>query len=229
LRPPHPAAGRGLAHDRAGAQSDRRGVGLWGMEPRKLWAGGCCQHQSMMAQRASAPFPEVHLMRSGGSTRPPASISGDHYDCDDNECRDQRKKAIECFRSALCDVVERKHGLCRWPQFANQPANISRLHRIRRYGDLFDMIAFRAVERANFKSRRPRRNACKHHARSASRAAESLNCEQWDCGQVVGHAFHLWLRRERKNSQSPVAAEEGGDETSMLSRFRSRCSILIIP
>jgi hypothetical protein len=142
---------------------------------------------------------------------PFGSISRNQYDCDDNECRDQRKRAIECFRSGLCGIVERRHGLGRRPQFANEPANISRLHGIRRYRDLFDMIAFRTVERADFKSCRPRRNACKHHARSAFRAAELLNCEQWDCGQVVGHAFHPWVRRERKNSQSPVDAEQDGD------------------
>jgi hypothetical protein len=38
-----------------------------------------------------------------------------------------------------------------------------------------------------------------------------LNCEQWDCGQVVGHAFHLWGQAGAQNSQSPVDAEVGGD------------------
>jgi hypothetical protein len=37
--------------------------------------------------------------------------------------------------------------LRRRPQFADQPANISRLHWIRRYDDFFDVIAFGAVER----------------------------------------------------------------------------------
>ena len=120
-----------------------------------------------------------------------ASISGHDDDGDDNECRDQRKRAVECFRSGLCDIVERRHGLCWCPQFADEPANISGLHWIRRDRDLFDMIAFRAVERAKFKSCRSRRNARKHHARLAFRTAQSLNCEQWDCGQVIGHAFHL--------------------------------------
>jgi hypothetical protein len=46
---------------------------------------------------------------------------------------------------------------------------------------LFDVIAFGAVERVKFKSCRPRRDARKHHARSAFRAAELLlNCEQLD-------------------------------------------------
>jgi hypothetical protein len=119
------------------------------------------------------------------------SISGNDYDCDDNECRDQRKSAIESFRSGLCDIVERGHDLAWRLQFANEPANISGLHWIRRYSDLFDAIAFRAAERAKFKSCRARRDARKHHAHLAFRAAESLNCEQRDCGQVIGHAFHL--------------------------------------
>jgi hypothetical protein len=62
-------------------------------------------------------------------------------------------------------------------QFANEPANISRLHWIRRYGDLFDVIALRAVERAKFKSCGSWRDTRKHHPRLAFRAAESLNCE----------------------------------------------------
>jgi hypothetical protein len=56
------------------------------------------------------------------------SVSGHDYDCDDNGCRDQRKDAIECFRSGLCGSVGRRHGLCWRLWFANEPANISRLH-----------------------------------------------------------------------------------------------------
>jgi hypothetical protein len=56
------------------------------------------------------------------------SISGNDYDCDDNECRDQRKSAIESFRSGLCDIVERGHELAWRLQFANEPANISGFH-----------------------------------------------------------------------------------------------------
>jgi hypothetical protein len=36
------------------------------------------------------------------------SVSGDDYDCDDNECCDQRKSAIKCFRSGLCGSVGRR-------------------------------------------------------------------------------------------------------------------------
>jgi biopolymer transport protein ExbD len=46
-------------------------------------------------------------------TRTINSVSGNDYDRDDNERRDQRKGAIECFRSGLCDIVGRRHGL-RW-------------------------------------------------------------------------------------------------------------------
>jgi hypothetical protein len=56
------------------------------------------------------------------------SVSGNDYDRDDNECRDQRKSAIKCFRSRLCGRVQGRHGLRRRLQFANEPANISRLH-----------------------------------------------------------------------------------------------------
>src|SRR5450432_2489510 len=64
--------------------------------------------------------------------------------------------------------------------------------------DFIDVIAFGAFERAKFKSRRPRRDPRKPHARSALRAAELLNCEQWDCGWVIGHGIPPWIRRERK-------------------------------
>ena len=84
------------------------------------------------------------------------------------------------------------------------------------------MIAFRAVERAKLESCRSQRDVGKPHANSAFWAAEKLNCEQWDRGQVIGHAFHLWIRRERKNSQSPVDAEGSGDGINMLSQLPSR-------
>jgi hypothetical protein len=83
---------------------------------------------------------------------------------------------------------------------------------------LFDVIAFGAVERAKFKSCRPRRDARKLHARSTFRAAKLLNCEQWDCGWVIGHCIPPLGQAGAQNSQSPVDAEEGGDGTSMLSR-----------
>jgi hypothetical protein len=84
---------------------------------------------------------------------------------------DEMIKALVQFKTGgLAD-------LRRWPQFANEPANISRLHWIRRYSDLFDVIAFGAVERAKFKSCRPPRDALKLHALSAFRAAKLLNCE----------------------------------------------------
>ena len=56
------------------------------------------------------------------------SVSGNDDDCDDNECRDQRKSAIKSFRSGLCDIVERRHDLGWWLQFANEPANVSGFH-----------------------------------------------------------------------------------------------------
>jgi hypothetical protein len=173
-----------MGDDRPCGRPDRGGVGNGRGQSR---AGGSRQRQGLIA-RAHL---QAGLKRSSGSIRPPASISGNDDDGDDNECRDQRKRAIECSRSGLRDIVERRHGLCWRPQFADEPANVSRLHWIRRYGDLFDMIAFRAVERAKFKSCRSRRNARKHHAHLAFRAAQSLNCKQWDCGYVIGHAFHL--------------------------------------
>jgi hypothetical protein len=39
------------------------------------------------------------------------SIPDDDDDCDHDQCRDQRKRAIERFRSGLCDMVERGHQL----------------------------------------------------------------------------------------------------------------------
>jgi hypothetical protein len=84
---------------------------------------------------------------------------------------------------------------------------------------LFDVIAFRAVERVKFESCRPWRDACKHHPRLALWAAESLNREQRDCGQVIGHGIPPLTQAGAQNSQSPVDAEEGGDETNMRSRI----------
>jgi hypothetical protein len=60
---------------------------------------------------------------------------------------------------------------------------------------LFGVIAFGAVERAKFKSCRPRRGARKLHARTAFWAAELLNCKQWDCGWVICHCIPPCLRR----------------------------------
>jgi hypothetical protein len=97
-------------------------------------------------------------------------------------------------------------------QFANEPANSLGFHWIGRYDDSFDVTAFGAVERAKFVSSRPRRDARKHHARLAFRAAESLNCEQRDCGWVIGHCIPPSGQAGAQNSQSPVDAEEGGDE-----------------
>jgi hypothetical protein len=78
------------------------------------------------------------------------------------------------------------------------------------------MIAFGAVERAKFESCRPRRDAGKPHASLAFGAAESLNCEQWDCGWVIGHCIPPLGQAGAQNSQSPVDAEEGGDGTNVL-------------
>jgi hypothetical protein len=100
-------------------------------------------------------------------------------------------------------------ALCWRMQFANEPANSFGFHWIRRYDDLFEVIAFGAVERAKFVSGRPRRDARKHHARLAFRAAESLNCEQRDCGWVMGHCIPPLGQAGAQNSQSPVDAEEG--------------------
>src|ERR1700730_14975899 len=70
--------------------------------------------------------------------------------------------------------------------FTHLPANISGLHRVRRYRDFFDMIAFGAVERAKFESCRPRRNMSKPHTNLAFWAAESSS---GDCGWVIGHCI----------------------------------------
>jgi hypothetical protein len=92
---------------------------------------------------------------------------------------------------------------------------------------LFDVIAFGAVEPAKFESRRPLRDARKDHARLAFRAAEPLNCEQRDCGWVIGHCIPPLGQAGAQNSQSPVDAEEGGDGTSMLFQVRRHRSILL--
>jgi hypothetical protein len=73
-------------------------------------------------------------------------------------------------------------GLRRRLQFANEPANITGLHWIGGYRDLFDVIAFRAVEAVKVKSRRSWHDARKHHLCLAFRAAEVLDCKQWNCG-----------------------------------------------
>src|ERR1700688_1586326 len=68
---------------------------------------------------------------------------------------------------------------------------------IRRNGNLFGVIAFGAIERAKFKSCRPRRGARKLHARAAFWAAELLNCKQRDCGWIISHCIPPCFRRER--------------------------------
>jgi hypothetical protein len=78
---------------------------------------------------------------------------------------------------------------CRQRQFANEPANISGLHRIAGDNDFLNMIASGAVERAKFESRRPWCDARKPHTGLAFRAAESLYCEQRNCGWVIGHCI----------------------------------------
>ena len=72
--------------------------------------------------------------------------------------------------------------LCRRLQFADESANISGLHWIRRDGDFFDAVALRAFEGAKFESRRSRRDTRQHHANLAFRAAKPLDCEQGDGG-----------------------------------------------
>jgi hypothetical protein len=108
------------------------------------------------------------------------------------------KERDQVFSIRASGGVGRTHGLFRRLQFAGEPANSPGFHRIRRDGDLFEVIAFGAFERAKFKSRGPRRDPREPHARSAFRAVELLNCEQWDCGWVIGHGIPPWIRRERK-------------------------------
>jgi hypothetical protein len=88
-------------------------------------------------------------------------------------------------------------SLCCRLSFVHEPANIPGFHWIQRYDDSFDVTAFGAVERAKLESCRPRRNVRWNHARSAFRAAESLNSEQWDCRWVFGHRIPP-SRSERK-------------------------------
>ena len=155
------------------------------------------------------------------------SVSGNDDDCDDDECRDQRKSAIKCFRSGLWGSFGRRHGLFRRLQFAGEPANSPGFHRIRRDGDLFEVIAFGAFERAKFKSRGPRRDPREPHARSAFRAVELLNREQWDCGWVIGHCIPLGLGGSAKLSVTGRRQLGDGDGTSMLFGFRRRRSLLL--
>src|SRR6267143_4792653 len=92
-------------------------------------------------------------------------------------------------------------------QFANEPANISRLHRIQHNDDFYNMIAFGTVERAKFQSCRPRRDARQPHASLTFREANSLNCKQRDCGWIIGHSPRPQIRGAQ-NSQSAVDAED---------------------
>jgi hypothetical protein len=49
-------------------------------------------------------------------------------------------------------------------------------------------------------------------------AAEFLNCEQWDCGWVIGHCIPPLGQAGAQHSLSPVDAEVGaGDGNSMIS------------
>src|SRR5260221_1727231 len=105
------------------------------------------------------------------------------------------------WRTATC--------LCWRLQFTYQPANVAGLHRVQRHNDFFDVIAFGAVERAKFESCRPRRDMSQPHANLALWAAESLNCEQWDCGWVIGHCIPPLGQAGAQNSQSPVDAQVG--------------------
>ena len=92
-------------------------------------------------------------------------------------------------------------ALPRRTQFTSEPAYSVGFHRIiQRNGDLFDPIAIGAVERAKFKSCRPRRDARKLHARSAFWTAELLNGEQWDCGWVICHCHSTLLQAGAQHS-----------------------------
>jgi hypothetical protein len=92
---------------------------------------------------------------------------------------------------------------------------------------LFDVTAFGAIEPAKFKSCGSRCDTRKPHARSAFRAAESLDREQWDCGWVIGHCIPPWVRRERNTLSHRQMPKWGGDGTSMIFGFQSRWSILL--
>src|SRR5580700_579884 len=82
-----------------------------------------------------------------------------------------------------------RHDLIRRLHIADQPADISGLRRIRGDDDFFDMIAFGAVEGPELESGGPRRDVSQHRAGSAFRAAQLLNGEQRDGGEVFGHGM----------------------------------------
>jgi hypothetical protein len=117
--------------------------------------------------------------------------------------------------------------LRRRPHFANEPANISGLHWIRRYSDFLDVAASGAIERAKLKPCWPRRDLRKVHTRLACGATESLQREQRNCGWVIGHCIPPLGQAGAQSSQSPVDAEASGDGSSMLALFWWRWSILV--
>lgn len=134
--------------------------------------------------------------------KPVAIASGQH---------EKNNRAMIRIRGFLNPGIVWRTATClRWRlQFTQQPANISGLHRVRRYHDFFDMIAFGTVERAKFESCGPRRDVGKPHANLAFWAAESLYCEQWDCGWVIGHCIPPLGQAGARHSQSPVDAKVG--------------------
>ena len=93
----------------------------------------------------------------------------------------------ESARSSIFDrgLVETSGGIMAsgWRvQFADEPANIARLHGVGRDGDFLDVVAFGAAECAKFKPRGSRRDLRELHASMAFRAAQSLDGKQRDDG-----------------------------------------------
>ena len=127
------------------------------------------------------------------------SISDNDDDGDHDECGDHRKERDREISIGALRVGRAEHQLGWRLHFANEPADISGFRRIRRDRNFFDVIAFGAVEGAQFKSCGARQDMRERQAGSAFRAAELFNCEQWDCGQVIGHCIPpLYARRERE-------------------------------
>jgi hypothetical protein len=69
---------------------------------------GPISYRFLMGPAASGFLSSISTERYAEYRGTMRSVSGDDYDCDDNECRDQRKGAIKCFRSGLCGSVGRR-------------------------------------------------------------------------------------------------------------------------
>ena len=141
--------------------------------------------------------------RKWAPTRTINSVSGNDYDREYNERRDQRKGAIECFRSSLCDIVERRHGL-RWSsQFAPQPSRrFTGFHRIHESDHtLMNVIARGALECSDVKASGTRCDAGLHSSCSARKARWSLD----------DHELRLDHRRESDTLSHRWMPSWGGD------------------